>query len=132
MGPAAPAYDDRRPLFVATERPNLAIMRLLLQAQAVVDGLGARGGTPLQIASEEGNLECARLLIEWGADVNAAIDLKVDVNNGGFTPLTSACGSGHSDVVAFFSTRAPIRTRRPLKTGSSRKRMVETLIIRSG
>ncbi len=94
-----PAYDDSRPLFLATERPNLAIMRLLLQAQAVVDGLGAGGGTPLQIASEEGNLECARLLIEWGADVNAAIDLKVDVNNGGFTPLTSACGSGHSDVV---------------------------------
>ena len=52
-----------------------------------------RGLTPLFLASQNGCLDIASLLIEKGADKNKAI-------NEGATPLAIARGNGHLDVVS--------------------------------
>ena len=52
----------------------------------------ARGGTNLSIQSSEGQTEMVRLLIDAGADPNAA-------TKDGFTPLMAACGEGYVRIV---------------------------------
>jgi ankyrin repeat protein len=53
------------------------------------------GLTPLVYAAREGCLECARLLVEAGADVN-------QVSNYGWTPLLTATQNRHYKLAAFF------------------------------
>ena len=50
------------------------------------------GATPLLIASQEGELSCARLLLEAGAVVN-------QTDEDGATPLFMACQEGHLECV---------------------------------
>ena len=50
--------------------------------------------TPLLFASREGCVECAKVLVEAGADLNAA-------DPDGITPAISAIINGHYDVAAF-------------------------------
>jgi ankyrin repeat protein len=54
--------------------------------------------TPLLFASRQGCLECARLLVEHGADMNAT-DLE------GVSPLISAIINGHYDVAGYLIDR---------------------------
>ncbi len=54
--------------------------------------------TPLLFATRQGCLECARILIEAGANPNAA-DLE------GVTPMISAIINGHYDVAAFLAEK---------------------------
>lgn len=50
------------------------------------------GVTPLMMACRKNNAKCAKLLMDHGADVNAA-----DVD--GWTPLLQACNSGFAECV---------------------------------
>ena len=56
------------------------------------------GATALHIASREGFLEIAKILIENGADVNA-------IDNEGWTPLMRANINGHHEVVALLVSK---------------------------
>lgn len=74
--------------------PNLKVSRLLLLAGAAPDHVTPfMGRAPiLCIAAHEGNVPMVRLLLEFGADVEAA-------NSQGCTPLILAAANGHCDVV---------------------------------
>jgi ankyrin repeat protein len=52
------------------------------------------GFTPLLFAARQGCIECARILVKAGADVNAA-------DPDGLTPLISAIINGHDDLAGF-------------------------------
>ena len=67
------------------------------------------GLTPLVFAARQGCVECIPVLVQGGAEINAA-------DPDGITPLLSAIINGHYDVAAFCSTRAPIRIS-PDRTG---------------
>ena len=55
---------------------------------------GSYGDTPLMRAALMGHMEMARLLLSYGANINA-------VNNYGTTALILAAAEGHSDMVRF-------------------------------
>lgn len=94
----ARAYDGLSALDQAITMDQQSIVRLLLEAGAQVDSrnksttTGGRGGTPLQCAAFWGRLEIAKMLIEFGADVNAKSDDNV-------TPLHEAVRLGNVDIV---------------------------------
>ncbi|EOD25194.1 hypothetical protein EMIHUDRAFT_366023, partial [Emiliania huxleyi CCMP1516] len=67
------------------------------------------GVTPLFIACEKGQLECARLLLEAGAAVNQAC-------NDGATPLFAACEDGHLEVAKLLSSYGASRAATPFGT----------------
>ena len=57
-------------------------------------GLTLRGGTLLHVAAEYGNVDAARLLLEFGADVNARVE--TDARGiGGQTPIFHAVSQFH-------------------------------------
>lgn len=73
-----------------------ALILMLVGAGADVNQGDANGATPLFIACKGGKTECARLLVEMGADVNRF----VREGKGSMTPLTVACLHGHEGCVA--------------------------------
>ena len=85
------------------------------------------GMTPLLLASRDGHLDAARLLVEVGADVN-----QVDPN--GMTPLLMALTNGQIDVAKFLldhgadPTRADWWGRQPLWAAVD----IRNLAVRSG
>ncbi len=88
------------PLHFAAQNQHIEMVRLLLEAEAKVDGIPDRaepcGLTPLHFAAQNGYIEVVKLLLGRGANVNAT------VTNGaqcGCTPLHLAAQNGHSDVV---------------------------------
>ena len=62
------------------------------------------GMTPLLFATREGCVECATVLVEAGADLNAA-------DPDGITPLISALINGHYDVAGFLIDKGADVTR---------------------
>lgn len=44
---------------------------LLKRLRFVLDWVNSRGATPLHIAAMKGEVECAQLLVDYGADINA-------------------------------------------------------------
>jgi len=84
--------NGRTPLFVATQKGQLEVVRLLLDAGANVDKADSDGWTPLQIASQKGHLDIVRVLVEEGAD-------KDKVDSWGRTPLSVASQNGHLEIV---------------------------------
>ena len=83
------------PLYYASERGHLEIVRLLLEACADAD-YGARRHdiTPLLAASRNGRVDIAKLLLQAGAD-------KHRCNCRGETPLWVASCRGNTDIVRF-------------------------------
>ncbi|EOD37256.1 hypothetical protein EMIHUDRAFT_362191 [Emiliania huxleyi CCMP1516] len=67
------------------------------------------GTTPLYIASQEGQLECVRLLLEAGAAIDQA-------KQNGATPLFMACLNGHLDVGKLLSSYGASRAATPFGT----------------
>ena len=80
------------PLFNASEKGNVEVVRMRLEAGAQVDATNYKGATPLYIASREGHVAVVHALLERGAAVDA-------VNNNNVTPLLIASGEGHLKVV---------------------------------
>lgn len=75
---------------------NLRLIRLLLEAGAVVDPQTVtryQGRTPIQAAAESGHEEVVRLLLDLGANVNAPAS-----PSSGVTALQAACYQGHINL----------------------------------
>jgi ankyrin repeat protein len=103
------------PFLRAAKNADLPMMRLLLEKKAdpaiatrngttalmaLVGGLGRKYGADLRVspAEEKNALEAAKLLLDLGADVNAA-------NEAGQTPLHAAAAIGANGVVGFLVER---------------------------
>ena len=90
-------------LHLAAENGQLEMIRLLveradgLQALEKFDSLDC---TPLISAAREGQLDAVRLLWEFGADVNALVQMTRD-DAIGYTAISRATWRGHVDVVEF-------------------------------
>ena len=86
-GPGAPGAAGQNP-----EEAAAFDFDAFFRGPQVKDGGGL---TPLIYAAREGCLDCARLLVEAGADVNQA-------SNYGWTPLLTAAQNRHYKLAAFF------------------------------
>lgn len=91
--PNAPERSSRfTPLrYAVSPQGDPALARLLIERGARPDATDAQGGSVLQAAAFQGDLETVRLVIDGGADV-AAADLQT-------TPLGYAAMGGHVEVV---------------------------------
>ncbi|EOD14056.1 hypothetical protein EMIHUDRAFT_356702, partial [Emiliania huxleyi CCMP1516] len=67
------------------------------------------GATPLIMASQQGHLEIARLLLEAGAAIDQA-------DEQGSTPLLAACHNGHLEVAKLLSSYGASRAATPFGT----------------
>jgi hypothetical protein len=85
-------------LYVAVERRNHAVAKLLLDAGANVNAQGGFYGHPLQLASRRGVLEIVTLLLDAGADVNAQADFYGNA-------LQAAAYGGYKAVVTLLLSR---------------------------
>ncbi|CAK9009488.1 unnamed protein product [Durusdinium trenchii] len=59
-------------MYLAAELDHLAVVRLLLEAEADKNAASQDGTTALMAAARHSHLEVVRLLLEAGADKNAA------------------------------------------------------------
>ena len=79
----------------ASQGNHVAIVNLLLERGACVNGVARSRCTPLHRAAAAGALEACAILLERGAAVDA-----VDTSFGDRrTPLMKACSQGHSKIV---------------------------------
>ncbi|KAL5584352.1 hypothetical protein FOVSG1_013741 [Fusarium oxysporum f. sp. vasinfectum] len=81
------------PLYAASMKGHLAIMRQLLDAGADIDGRAGYLGTPLLAAVSEGQVEAMTLLLDAGADLQA----RSTVNK--YPALVIALDQGHPELV---------------------------------
>ncbi|KAG5800751.1 hypothetical protein H9Q69_000310 [Fusarium xylarioides] len=80
------------PLYAASAKGHLTIMRELLKAGAAVDDIGGYLGTPYIVAVSEGHLEAVTLLLEKGAGLHA----RDEVND--YPALVVALDNEHPDI----------------------------------
>ncbi len=82
------------PLHAAAYVNAVEIAEQLLSSGADInDQMNKAGGTALSVASEEGHAGVVKVLIDHGADLEAA-------ERNGYTPLTRALWRGHKEVMA--------------------------------
>ena len=93
----APGPSGMRPLHwnATSMRKDPEIARLLIQRKAEVDARDDYGNTALILAAREGANNVARLLVESGADVNAANPLTGD------GPLDVALQEGRTEIADY-------------------------------
>lgn len=84
-------------LWIAVNRSNPDMVRLLLNYGADIERTGQGGSTPLTLASITGSDGMVSLLLQRGADANAR-----DVQ--GVTPVLRAVGEGHIETVEVLLT----------------------------
>ena len=82
----------RTPLYTASHRGHLEVVRLLLEAKADKHKGDAFGRSPLHMASLKGHLEIVRLLLEAMAD-------KEKADRSGATAMKMASTYGRIEVV---------------------------------
>lgn len=98
------------------------ILAYLLEAGAQADVVGEDGYTPLFLAAAGGHLNCVKLLVEKGADVNRRLkDDNVYFSKQGGTPLTVAFVNGFLGMALFLidSGADPFVLREPCKNAPS-------------
>ena len=61
------------PLYIAAQRNNTAVAKLLIERGAIVDAMLDDGATPLCVAAVHNSTETAELLLVHGANVNHAM-----------------------------------------------------------
>ncbi|HUP94182.1 MAG TPA: ankyrin repeat domain-containing protein [Burkholderiales bacterium] len=91
-------------LFRAAENPDTSPLLLFLKAGMAADTRDARDWTSLMVASFHGNVDAAKLLIEYGADPQAR-------DRGGYTPLHWAAMKGFLTIIELLAPRADCNAR---------------------
>lgn len=81
------------PLHMAAYNGHVEVIKLLLEHGATLDARDSEGKTPLLHASTGPYADALKVLIDAGADVNAAETTEA------FTPLMMAAGLGQTEVV---------------------------------
>lgn len=82
---------ERTLLMWATAAANNRVIDVLLGRKANVDAGNSVGGTALQLACQDGHLQCADQLLNANASPNLGM-------RDGTAPLHRACSAGHLDV----------------------------------
>lgn len=95
------AHDIAILAYTAYAHEQAAIAELLLKAGANVQAK-ALGVTPLHIAAKQGYIELAGVLLDHGADVNAAVKSRGET----VTPLSIATRAKQDKMVEFLKSRA--------------------------
>src|SRR5690349_2237745 len=90
---------EMTPLFMAAKNGNPAMVSLLLDAKAEVNGATSNGTTPLMLAAASGNVDTVKVLVDRGADVNAK-----DITNGQ-AAIMFAAAAGRSEVIKLLAAR---------------------------
>ena len=86
--------DGGSPIFIASEKGNVNLVKVLIQAGGDVDQAKTTTGcTPVYIASQEGNVDLVKVLVEAACDVNQA------TTSNGESPLFIAAQYGNVDLV---------------------------------
>jgi ankyrin repeat protein len=80
------------PLYTATRKENLAVIKKLLKRGADVNRTAPNGWTSLKSAAQQGSFEIVKVLLDAGADPNIADDTN-------YTPLMNAVSGEHEDIV---------------------------------
>ncbi|WP_035098096.1 M48 family metallopeptidase [Anoxybacteroides tepidamans] len=92
------ASSETSPLIQAVVANNKAKVRALIDAGTDINETDNQGKTALHWAAQDGNIAIASLLLEAGADIEAADDdLAVT------TPLITAASAGQAEMVAFLA-----------------------------
>ena len=94
-----PAADADEQLIDAVNRGDAAAVEAALAAGADPNAIGANGFTALCMAAHDGDLDVARLLLDGGANVNAARP------ESGYTALHFAAERGHVGVARLLLDR---------------------------
>ncbi len=94
------ASHECRNLLDAVRRNNLDLVREFLNRGELVTQRNINEETVLHLAARGGSKQIVKLLLEWGADVNA-------VNDAGWTPLYSAVYIGHCAVAEMLIGKNP-------------------------
>jgi WD40 repeat protein len=81
------------PLWVASGKGGVGIVKSLLKAGAKVDAKSLGGSTALWMAAQQGHLQIVKTLLSAGANVDAQ-------DKFGGTPLQWAANNGHESIVA--------------------------------
>jgi ankyrin repeat protein len=94
------------PIFEAAYAGDLATIKILLNGNPnLVSSKDAVGDTPLHFAALMGHQDVAKLLLAYGADVNAK-------DNNAQTPLHAAAAGGHKDLAEMLlANKADVNTR---------------------
>lgn len=95
--------DNQNALHAAAEHGRADFLAILLQAPLAKEGLEVFDyidRTPLGCAVDSGSIECARLLLEAGADVNALIQITHD-DRIGDPPIRRAVWDGKVEMTKF-------------------------------
>jgi ankyrin repeat protein len=80
------------PIYTATRKENLSVIKKLLKRGADVNRAPPNGWTSLKSAAQQGNFEIVKVLLDAGADPNIADDTN-------YTPLMNAVSGEHEDIV---------------------------------
>ena len=111
--------DRRVPLCVAAERGNTDMVKFLVKdCQADIEDRDFNLQTPLWIAASHGKLEVVKLLLGFGADINAVAKTRETPYEIGRTPVNEAC-SGRREETAKFLIRQGADINRPGKFGQT-------------
>ncbi|AIE83394.1 Ankyrin [Fimbriimonas ginsengisoli Gsoil 348] len=95
-------YPGNTTLIIATAQGAFAIVRLLLQCGAHINGVGLNGEIPLNAAIYRGDRKLVRYLLDRGADIRHA-------DAGGNQPLSGAAAGSDPSMIALLLDRgAPI------------------------
>lgn len=91
-------------LFIAVSKNDLDAVRRMLYNDINVNAISKNyngfldGMTPLIVAAQYGHIECVKLLVENGADIEMRTD---DFDNVGMTPLMFTAFRGQLDVLEY-------------------------------
>ncbi|XP_032762803.1 cortactin-binding protein 2 [Rattus rattus] len=99
--------DGHSALYSAAKNGHTDCVRLLLNAEALVDAADKNGFTPLCVAAAQGHFECIELLTAYNANINHSAA-------GGQTPLYLACKTGNKECIKLLleaGTDRSIKTR---------------------
>ena len=80
------------PLYTATRKENVAVIKNLLKRGADVNRTTPNGWTPLKSAAQQGSFEIVKVFLDANADPNIGDDTN-------YTPLMNAVSGEHADIV---------------------------------